>query len=625
MMGLRAGRWPILLGWLLLISSAALSADSLDDIRWRGELVVGVKADVPAWGERCPGSDRIVGLEPDLARDLADRLGVALKLVPVLSAERENALESGRVDMIIATMNETPERREAMTLVQPPYYESGASLLARQSAGFHQWSDIRNRRICSRRGSFYNRPLAVEHGADIVALYSAEVALKALLEGRCDGFLGDTAVFSVMLGDPQLATRYEMVLPPLYVTGWVAALNRDERGSRLEQFVSDAIKDWHGSGLFTQLEEKWGIRHSDFSQRMRSTWREGSSAPEDEGLSLTDGSASGPSQSPPAALDKSTPSQHSSDSRAGQTQADAAAPRHEHQPQPKPNLDPAELSKTAPTRTELAPVTPSSSSLSRAVPAGALPPDIARIVSSGELIVAMGGMETPPFFYTLSGETVGLEVTMARELAAELGVELRLNRDAQSFNEVVDLVAEGEADIGISKLSRTLARAQRVQFSAPYLRLSHALAFNRLRLAQMTHSQQLENVVRTFDGSIGVIAHSSFAEFAKRNFPAAQIRPYPTWDAAVEAVSTGEVVAVYRDELEIRRLLTADSQASLRLRTVTLEDLQDTLSVVVALGDDALLNFINLFLETRANKLDIETTLEAAREADELIRSGASN
>lgn len=223
------------------------------------------KADVPSWGELDKASGQIIGLEPDLAHDLAKRMGVALTLVPVQSAERIAVLDMRQVDVVIANLSQTPERRAKLTLVAPSYYASGTGLLARRSAGFKQWSDLRNRRICSRRGSFYNRAIAVEYGADIVALYSAETSLAALRDGRCDGFLGDSTVLSVVLRDPELAQRYEMILPILYPSGWAVALHREERGGRLEALISHAVSDWHRSGLLSRLEDKWDVPRSALS------------------------------------------------------------------------------------------------------------------------------------------------------------------------------------------------------------------------------------------------------------------------------------------------------------------------------------------------------------------------
>ncbi len=241
-----------------------------------------------------------------------------------------------------------------------------------------------------------------------------------------------------------------------------------------------------------------------------------------------------------------------------------------------------------------------------------LAPDIARIVERGELVVAMLGVDMPPFFYEKDGTLAGLEVDMAQELARELKVSLRVNRQAKTFNEVVEVVARREADLGISKLSRTLARAQVIRFSEPYLKLHHALAINRDQFARLALDRPLGTVVRQFDGKLGVIAKSSYADYAARNFPRAQLKSYPSWDALVEALRQGEVAAAYRDEFEVKRLLSGSPTASLALRTVTLKDMEDTLGIAVGIDDPTLLAFVNQFLAQRLEKLDITKVLRAA-------------
>lgn len=240
-----------------------------------------------------------------------------------------------------------------------------------------------------------------------------------------------------------------------------------------------------------------------------------------------------------------------------------------------------------------------------------IPLDIARIKQRGELVVAMLATDTPPFFYERGGELVGLEVDLAKSIAQALKVELRFVRDAKSFNEVVELVAQRRADLGISKLSRTLARAQMVHFSQPYLTLNHALLLNRVAFARLAADKQFEEAIRQYSGSLGVIARSSFADFAKRDFPKAQATEYPSWSDVVNAVKKGDVVAAYRDEFEIKRLLKADPTAALTLRTVTLKDVEDTLGIAVGVGDPTLLAFVNQVLSQQRDKLDIQKVLNA--------------
>ncbi|SEL21985.1 amino acid ABC transporter substrate-binding protein, PAAT family [Variovorax sp. YR750] len=241
-----------------------------------------------------------------------------------------------------------------------------------------------------------------------------------------------------------------------------------------------------------------------------------------------------------------------------------------------------------------------------------LAPDIARIVMRGELVVAMLKVDTPPFFFfDDGGQWTGLEVGLAQSLAKELGVKLRFNREAGTFNAVVDLLANGQADLAISKLSRTLARSQTIAFSDAYLTLNHSLILNRVKFAQLSRGRPLPEVIRNFDGSIGVIAKSSFADYARTNFPHAKVQEYPTWNDVLVAVHKGEIVSAYRDEFEVKRVLKADPTVSLVLRTVTLKDLEDTLGIGVAVTDTTLLAYVNQFLAQRAEKLDIQKVLQA--------------
>ena len=240
-----------------------------------------------------------------------------------------------------------------------------------------------------------------------------------------------------------------------------------------------------------------------------------------------------------------------------------------------------------------------------------LAPDIARIVTRGELVVAMLGVDTPPFFYEKKGELMGLEVDLAKAIGKELGVNVRFNRTPKTFNAVVDTIARGEADIAVSKLSRTLARAQVISFSQPYLSLNHALILNRVKFAQFARDRSLPDVIRGFNGTVGVIAKSSFADYAKRNFPNAKIVEYPGWGEVLKALDKGEVIGAYRDEFEVKRILKIDPTASLVLRTVTFKDLEDTLGIAVGINDPVLLAFINEFLAQRSDKLTTTKVLAA--------------
>lgn len=240
----------------------------------------------------------------------------------------------------------------------------------------------------------------------------------------------------------------------------------------------------------------------------------------------------------------------------------------------------------------------------------AVPMDIQRIKARGALIVAIPSFDAPPFFYSEGTTLRGLDIELAHGLAEALEVPLRFDRRASTFNAVIDEIAKGEADVAVCKLSRTLARATRIRFSAPYLTFHHALAINRLRFADLAHGRELAAVIRQFTGSIGVIEQSSFADFAARNFPKAKLVRFHDWNAVVGALKRGDITAAYRDEFEINCLLKSDPRMALTLRSVTLTDTEDSLGIAVAPGDHQLLALIDLYLSQRIDKLTIDKVMK---------------
>ncbi len=240
-----------------------------------------------------------------------------------------------------------------------------------------------------------------------------------------------------------------------------------------------------------------------------------------------------------------------------------------------------------------------------------LAPEFARIVTRGTLVVAVLGVDQPPFFMSRSGALAGVDIDLADELAKKLGVSVQFDRDARTFDDVVQLLATGQADVAISKLSRTLPRAQVIRFSAPYISLRRALLINRVRFAELAKGRPLPEVVRDYRGTIGVVAGSAYAEYVRSDFPAAQVRSYPSWQATLDALNAGAVTAVYRDELAIKVVMQDDPSAPIRLRVATFDDLTDALAVGVPVSAPTLLAFVNQFLAERNKRLDVKSLLDA--------------
>ncbi len=148
-----------------------------------------------------------------------------------------------------------------------------------------------------------------------------------------------------------------------------------------------------------------------------------------------------------------------------------------------------------------------------------------------------------------------------------------------------------------------------MRYSTPYIVLTQGLLFNRLQLAQHTTDDNVRSFIRNFEGKIGVIQKSSYVGYARDNFPKAQIVEYPTWDDVVAAVTRGDILAAYRDDLEIRKVLNSQPNAGLTLKPMYFTDLTDPIAIAVKYDNAQLLSWVNAFLETQAYSMTSEDLL----------------
>ena len=252
-------------GLATALQATSAQADVLDDIKKRGKLIVGVKADYKPFGFREP-SGKIVGLEPDLAADVAKKLGVELELVPVIGANRMEFLSQGKIDLMIATMSDKPERRKIVQVIEPLYYSDAVNVLMKKGAGIKTWEDLKGKKVCGSTGAFYNKDVAQKYGPELISFDGSEKPLLALKNGDCLGYLYDQTFVVGKLTEDEWKGGFQMVLPGIMEAAWAIAVKLGESG--FQKLLEDMHKDWFKSGRIVELEKKWSVPPTDYAKRM---------------------------------------------------------------------------------------------------------------------------------------------------------------------------------------------------------------------------------------------------------------------------------------------------------------------------------------------------------------------
>ncbi|TRM49667.1 transporter substrate-binding domain-containing protein [Achromobacter sp. LC458] len=233
---------------------------TLDKIKQRGKLVVGVDGASPPFGVLDPATGKVGGFQTDLGADIAKRLGVTLETVPVTASTRVQFLQAGKVDLLIANIQWTQERSEILSYAPTPYNLVGGAAMVSKKSGIKRWEDLKGKVACVSQGSNFAKPLQDTYGAVVKGLRNIPESLLALKGGSCDASVHiQPALYETLHGpsaaqwnDFELATQDQLIPSPTVI--WTRRNEADTRA-----LVDGVIRDWLTTGLLVQAAERYGV------------------------------------------------------------------------------------------------------------------------------------------------------------------------------------------------------------------------------------------------------------------------------------------------------------------------------------------------------------------------------
>lgn len=225
--------------------------------------------------------------------------------------------------------------------------------------------------------------------------------------------------------------------------------------------------------------------------------------------------------------------------------------------------------------------------------------DINLLREKKELVVALSNMDAPPFYMvSKNGNLIGLDIEIAKEISRILKVKLRFDRSAKTFDEVVDAVASGKADIAISMLSFTPQRGVSIIYTKPYFQLSKAALINRVHLekAGAVSIKELLKPSTSPKPLIGVFKGSSYEVYARTTFPHIEIVSLENWDELVDKVRAGKLTVIFGDNNDIKMSIYKNPKIILEAMAVSLKD-PDYLYIGYSKKYPSLPSWIDLIIE----------------------------
>jgi ABC-type amino acid transport substrate-binding protein len=152
--------------------------DRLVRILCAGNIRIGVRDEYPLFSTRT-GATRH-GYEIDLARAIAQRLGIAVDFVKVKPETRVTMLADGSIDLVIATMGDNTQREIQLRFIRPHYYRSETVLVGPRNLAVADWKDIGHSNVCVTVGNGSNAEIVSRGGR--LMLFDDAARLPSLLD-----------------------------------------------------------------------------------------------------------------------------------------------------------------------------------------------------------------------------------------------------------------------------------------------------------------------------------------------------------------------------------------------------------------------------------------------------------
>ena len=232
------------------------NSDQVQAIIERGVLRVGVKQDVPNFGYKNPDSGEFEGLEIDIARKIADELGVDIEFTPVTAQTRGPLLDNGQVDLVIATFTITEERKLLYNFTTP-YYTDAVGFLVNKDSGIKTFTDLNGKTIGVAQGSITRTlvsELADKYGiavnfAELGSYPELSVSLRA---HRTDAFSVDQSILSGYIGSKSELMDFSFSASDY---GIVTKLSNKD----LNNYLNSLVEKWTSDGSLQALYDANGL------------------------------------------------------------------------------------------------------------------------------------------------------------------------------------------------------------------------------------------------------------------------------------------------------------------------------------------------------------------------------
>lgn len=237
-------------------ASDSSSDDLLSAIKERGYITVAMEGTWAPWTYH-DEDDNLVGFDVEVAKAVADELGVD---VQYQEGEWDGLLagvQSGRYDIMVNGVGYTEERAQAYTFSDPYCYNKTALIVRGDNEDIKSLEDLKGKTTCNSANSTYQL-IAEEYGANVLDVETLDGTLEMVLAGtdRADATLNAEASFlDYMNAHPDANLKIVDYYPESEKVCII--MPKGDSSDSLKEAINSAIEKLRADGTLSEFSNKY--------------------------------------------------------------------------------------------------------------------------------------------------------------------------------------------------------------------------------------------------------------------------------------------------------------------------------------------------------------------------------
>lgn len=235
--------------------SGTAQDNSLQNVLDKGTFVLGLDDSFPPMGFR-DENNNIVGFDIDVATEVANRMGVELKLQPIEWSTKEMELNTGSVDCLWNGLSIDDERKQAMDLSEP-YMTNRMVLVVLNDSEYTDQASLAGKTIGVQNGSTAEKILEESDFAktigNTIGFKDNVTAFMELETKGIDAIFMDEVVanYAITSQNKDFKVLEDGLTEEEYAVGF------KKGNTALKNEVQKYIDEMKADGTMTQISEKW--------------------------------------------------------------------------------------------------------------------------------------------------------------------------------------------------------------------------------------------------------------------------------------------------------------------------------------------------------------------------------